>query len=91
MQLIEFVEMYRILGVSHFFIYTSTLVEPQLCVLDQYKEEGIVTTLRWNTTHTVSGDCIYRAMNKFQYVGTVKITEFIFPRNDSHTLPDLLS
>ncbi|KOB74601.1 Uncharacterized protein OBRU01_08790 [Operophtera brumata] len=45
--LIEWFELNRLLGVSHFYMYNESLSAPVGCVLDHYRRQGLITLLPW--------------------------------------------
>lgn len=49
MELIEFVELNRILGVEHFTLYNKTISKETNCVLKKYVQEGFVQVLPWQS------------------------------------------
>lgn len=53
-QLIEFIEIHRLLGVSHFTFYNHTVGENCDCVLRRYVDEGLVEILPWNQLDVIS-------------------------------------
>lgn len=47
--LIEWMELNRLLGVSHFYMYNKTMSEQTTCLLNHYRQHyGLVTLLPWN-------------------------------------------
>ena len=91
LKFIEFIEMNRILGVTHFVLYNHTVGPDVDCVLQEYIDSGIITMLPW-TLNMVSqkeirteglfaalNDCLYRTMNRFKYVLMIDIDELIVP------------
>ena len=100
-QILEFIELNRILGVEHFTFYNNT-VSPQVsCILENYIDNNIVTVLPWKldlrskidirteNIFAALNDCLYRNMYRFRYVLMVDVDEFIISRRDE-TLPDLV-
>ncbi|XP_054168180.1 uncharacterized protein LOC128965498 [Oppia nitens] len=99
LNLIEFIELNRILGVRHFFFYNHTIGADVDCALRQYIDEGFITILSWDLNmesqkeirteglFAALNDCLYRAMNRFKYVLMIDIDELIIPyRHSSLTL-----
>lgn len=90
--LVEFMEMYKLLGVSHFIFYNHTVGPNVDRVLRKYVDTHEATILQWNlplTTQkeirteaifTALNDCNLRAVNRFQYAVVLDVDEFIFPR-----------
>ncbi|TRY68761.1 hypothetical protein TCAL_13478 [Tigriopus californicus] len=90
--LVEFMEMYKLLGVSHFVFYNHTVGSNVDKVLRKYTESHEATVLRWNlplksqkeirteAIFTALNDCNLRAVNRFQYAVVLDVDEFIFPR-----------
>lgn len=102
MQLVEFIELHRILGVSHVTLYNDTVGPEADCALKYYAKKGIVTVLPWHHLDMVSqseirteglfaalNDCLYRSMYSFDFVELVDLDEFIIPREDK-TVLDLI-
>ena len=93
-QLIEFIEMHRLLGVSYFTFYNHTVGPKVDCILRQYIEENLVQVLPWQRLDVVSqkeirtegifaslNDCLYRHMYDSEYLLFIDFDEFIIPRN----------
>jgi len=99
LNLIEFVELNRILGVSHFILYNHTIGRNVDCILEEYIEAGVITMLPWNLNmisqqeirteglFAALNDCLYRTMHRFKYVLMIDIDELIIP----YKHPNLLS
>ena len=101
-ELIEFIELNKILGVSKFTFYNHTMSDEVGCVLDYYmNQENEVSVMSWDlkvdsqTEIRTEGlfaalnDCLYRNMNEFHYLMLIDFDEFVIPHlND--TLPDML-
>lgn len=91
LNLIEFIEMNRILGINHFVLYNHTVGPEVDCVLQEYIEAGVVTMLPWHLDmvsqkeirteglFAALNDCLYRTMNRFKYVLMIDIDELIIP------------
>ncbi|GBP03236.1 hypothetical protein EVAR_72343_1, partial [Eumeta japonica] len=45
--LLEWFEMNRLLGVTHFYMYNESLSTAVGCLLEHYRELGLVTLLPW--------------------------------------------
>lgn len=100
-QILEFIELNRILGVQHFTFYNHTIGEQVACILKRYIAEGVVTVLPWKLNmasqkeirteglFAALNDCLYRSMYKFSHVLLIDLDEFIMPRNND-TLPQLI-
>ena len=78
LRLVEFIEMYRLLGVDHFLFYNHSIGEKASEVLGHYKVTGYVTMLDWNLSvasnrkmirteamFTSINDCIVRSVNRY--------------------------
>ena len=78
LRLVEFIEMYRLLGVDHFLFYNHSIGEKASEVLGHYKVTGYVTLLDWNlpvasdrkmirteAMFTSINDCIVRSVNRY--------------------------
>lgn len=102
-QLIEFIEIHRLLGVSHFTFYNHTVGDQVDCVLRQYAEQGLVDVLPWRQLDVVSqkeirtegifaslNDCLYRHMFDSQYLLMIDLDELIVPRT-KFSLTDMIA
>jgi hypothetical protein len=91
--LIEFIEMYKILGANHFVFYNKSIGPSVSRVLHHYADtEHIVSLLPWNLPlrsqrhirteglFAALNDCSYRAMHRFHYAALVDLDEFLIPR-----------
>ena len=96
--LIEFIELNMILGVTKFIFYNETMSPDVSCVLNYYKNiHKSVSVMAWNlgeylNSHEIQNravlaswnDCVYRNMNEFNYLMTIDIDEYIIPhRHDN--------
>ena len=104
-ELISFIEVNKILGVSKFIVYNESMSENISCVLKYYdQKENMVSILPWdlvtkfkNKNARISNrgvmsslnDCFYRNMNEYQYLFSVDLDEFIIPHMHE-TLPEML-
>ena len=101
LELIEFLEMNKILGVTKFTLYNHTMSPEVSCVLRHYIVEGGVTVLPWKLNmisqkeirteglFAALNDCLYRNMNDFRYLMLIDFDEFIIPHMND-TLPEML-
>ena len=102
LELIEFIELNKILGVSKFTFYNHTMSDEVSCVLNYYtKQERATTVMSWDlkvdsqTEIRTEGlfaalnDCLYRNMNDFRYLMLIDFDEFIIPHMNE-TIPDML-
>lgn len=53
-QLIEFIEIHRLLGVTHFTFYNHTVGDNCDCVLRHYVDQGLVEVLPWSQLDVIS-------------------------------------
>lgn len=93
--LIEFVELNRILGVNHFVLYNHTVGPEVGCILKKYEAEGLVTVLPWQLDivsqkeirteglFAALNDCLYRTMYRFKYVLMIDLDEYIVPHKNT--------
>ncbi|ERL96193.1 hypothetical protein D910_01374 [Dendroctonus ponderosae] len=101
LQIMEFIELNRLMGVDHFTFYNHTIGPQVSCILDHYRKEGLVTLLPWKL-HMVFqkeirteglfaalNDCLYRSMYKFSHTLLIDLDEYIIP-NYNETLPQLI-
>jgi hypothetical protein len=103
LEIIEFIELNKILGVSKFTVYNQSMSEEVSCVLNYYmNQEHSVYVLAWDLMnadsklhiHDTGGlaarnDCVYRNMNEFHYLMMVDLDEFIIPHVNT-SLQDML-
>ena len=98
--LIEFIEVYRILGADKFVIYNANSSAKIENIVSHYRDASLLDLFNWDlpsnmSTHYVAQpaliqDCIYRYMFASKYIALVNLDEFIFPRLQSSLL-DLLA
>lgn len=101
LELIEFVELNKILGVTKFTLYNDTVSPDVSCVLEHYMAEGSVAVLPWKLNidsqteirteglFAALNDCLYRNMNDFRYLMLTDFDELVVPHlND--TIPEML-
>ena len=101
LELIEFLEMNKILGVTKFTLYNDTMSPEVSCVLRHYIAEGGVVVLPWKLNmisqkeirteglFAALNDCLYRNMNDFRYLMLIDFDEFVIPHMND-TLPEML-
>lgn len=102
LELLQFIELNRILGVSRFTLYNDTVSDEVSCLLSHYIKQGIVVLLPWKLDMTSQkeirteglfaalNDCLYRNMKKVQYLVMMDLDELIIPYQ-SPTLTGLLA
>lgn len=100
-QLLEFIELNRLLGASHFIFYNSSLSPNTNCILNQYIKEGTISVHPWHLNiqsqveirtegmFAALNDCLYRNMYSYPYVAFIDLDEIITPQFNK-TLHDLL-
>ncbi|KAG0715300.1 hypothetical protein GWK47_012269 [Chionoecetes opilio] len=100
-QMIEFVELNRLLGVEHFTLYNHTVGPGVDCVLRHYAAQGVATILPWKLDiksqkeirteglFAALNDCLYRQMYRHRYVLMIDLDEYIVPHANA-SLPALL-
>ncbi|XP_016839948.2 uncharacterized protein LOC100118938 [Nasonia vitripennis] len=102
LQLVEFIELQRILGASHVTLYNDTLGSEAGCALSYYEGKGLVQLLPWHHLDMVSqreirteglfaalNDCLYRSMYAYEYLALLDLDEFIVPRREE-SIPELI-
>ena len=95
-KLVEFIELSRLLGAEHFYMYNFSIPASVSIVLEYYKNLGLVTVLPFefpagvrNTAVWYHGqllannDCLYRSMPHYDLVAFNDLDEFIIPRVDN--------
>lgn len=102
-QLVEFIELSQILGVSHFTFYVSKASDKTQEVLGYYREKGLLSVYPWDLPHYISkniqeggqsvalNDCLYRNMGRFTYIAFNHLDEFIAPLKEKTTFKILES
>ncbi|XP_037956091.1 uncharacterized protein LOC119685783 [Teleopsis dalmanni] len=88
----EFVEMYRILGVTHFYFYVMDATDEVKQLLAHYRDIGLADVLSWNIHKELDdvhyggivaqyNDCVFRAMvvDNFRYAAVIDFDEIIVP------------
>ncbi|XP_028166088.1 uncharacterized protein LOC114356902 [Ostrinia furnacalis] len=100
--LIEWFELNRILGASHFYMYNESLSAPVGCLLDHYRRQGLVTLLPWKLPiiskveirtegqFAAFNDCLYRSMSTTGWLLVIDVDEIVMPRRE-RSLPALLT
>ena len=103
LELIEFIELNKLLGVKKFTFYNESMSEELGCILNYYAEqENLINVIQWNLLSKIElkevpirgvlsalNDCIYRNMNEFHYMMQIDLDEFIIPRMHD-TIPEML-
>lgn len=102
LQLVEFIELHKILGTTHVTLYNDTVGEEASCVLKYYEKKELVSILPWHKLDMISqreirteglfaalNDCLYRSMYKYDFVALLDLDEFIIPRHND-TIIDLI-
>ncbi|CAG9773807.1 unnamed protein product [Ceutorhynchus assimilis] len=101
LQIMEFIELNKLMGVDHFTFYNHTIGPQVGCILDDYRQRGLVTLLPWKLKmisqkeirteglFAALNDCLYRSMYKFSHTLLIDLDEYIIP-NYNETLPQLI-
>lgn len=100
--LLQFIELGKIQGVTHFTFYLHKIDDSIRKILDHYQEKGDITLVEWILPSTISlreiwyhgqmltiQDCLYRNMARTKYLGFLDLDEFIIPL-EYFKLTDLL-
>lgn len=103
LRVVEFVEMYRLLGATHFYFYCIQCSTDVASVLRHYRKHGLVDILPWNLGDSLnevysfgavahSNDCIYRAMavDNYRYAAIVSLDEILIPLKHNSLLSFML-
>ncbi|XP_071540591.1 uncharacterized protein [Panulirus ornatus] len=100
-QMIEFIELNKILGVEHFTLYNHTIGKDVDCILKQYADQGVVSILPWKLDiksqkeirteglFAALNDCLYRYMYQYKYILMIDLDEYIVPHANT-SLPELV-
>ncbi|GFR98280.1 UPF0392 protein F13G3.3 [Elysia marginata] len=91
-KLVEFIELSRILGADHFYMYNFSIPASVSLLLEHYKTTGLVTVMpfkfpagvrkSWVWYHgqlLANNDCLYRTMSRHDLVAFNDLDEFIIP------------
>ena len=104
-QLIEWIELNKILGVQYFTFYNYSTASNTEQVLSFYSKRGLVEVLPWNMPLSIKNpeeihyfgqlaalnDCLHRNRHKTKYLAFLDIDEFIIPKqNDVYTWSKML-
>ena len=95
-QLIEWIEMNRILGADYFVFYNYPVSETDKKILSYYSKRGIAEVNQWdiplgegsvhyNGQIAAINDCILRHRDKTDFVAVLDLDEFIFPKHEADT------
>ncbi len=100
-ELVEYIELNKLLGISHFTFYNASIGSHAECVLKEYQKMGTVSVFSWRLgiKSTVEirtegmfaalNDCLYRNMYQYPYIAFTDMDEFIVPRHNA-TLMELV-
>ena len=104
-ELVSFIELNKILGVSKITVYNESMSESISCVLNYYtQQENLVSVLAWDLfkksnistesmrnrgVQSALNDCFYRNMNEYRYLFSIDLDEFIIPHMHQ-TIPEML-
>lgn len=107
LRVIEFIEFYKLLGASMFYLYNKSISTDVRNTFELYKKDQVAQIFQWNLDgydsdvdlhyHGIMAalnDCLYRAtfVDGFKYVAIVDFDELLMPlKDDTKILPDLLS
>ncbi|XP_049869355.1 uncharacterized protein LOC126369106 [Pectinophora gossypiella] len=98
---LEWLEMNRLLGVSHFYLYNDSISDRFGCLLKYYEDKGVVTLRQWqlplksdvdikgNGMVAAYNDCLYRSMSKADWLLIIDADEIVLPRYEK-TVPQLV-
>ncbi|XP_013103832.2 uncharacterized protein LOC106084579 [Stomoxys calcitrans] len=103
LRIVEFVEIYRLLGAGHFYFYSINTSKEVGRVLAHYRNQSLVDVLPWNLqdhqddlfangTIAQINDCIYRAMtvDNYRYAAIVGLDEILMPLKHNSLMKYLL-
>ena len=101
--LVQFIEIYAMLKIDHFYMYNLNISDNVLQALKYYTNKKMLSILPWHVPDNVNGkvwyngqvaaihDCLYRTMQQeFDYAVLVDLDEIIVPRNHQ-SIPDMLT
>ncbi|CAG2257473.1 glycosyltransferase family 92 protein F13G3.3-like [Mytilus edulis] len=90
-ELIEMIELNKILGADHFTFYNFNISSRVNRILDHYIKQGMVDIVPWNMPINLTrihyygqmaalNDCLYRNRHKSRYIVVQDMDEFIIPK-----------
>lgn len=95
-QLMEWIELNKILGVEKFIFYLNSVSKNVLRVLKYYESKGDVSLMPWTLPRILGdasnnylhyygqlaalNDCLYRSKGKSHYISSTDLDEFIIPQ-----------
>lgn len=94
LQMLEFIELNRLLGMEHITFYNDSIGPNVDCILQHYISEGKVTVLPWKLDmasqreirteglFAALNDCLYRSMYRFSHVALIDLDEIVMPRHN---------
>ena len=101
LQLVEFVELHRLLGAAHFTFYTVRVSRDLARLLAWYEGAGVARVLPWSLPApndvwargrgAAAGDCLFRNMHLFRYVAFHDLDQFLVPRGKAASWRELLA
>lgn len=98
LELLEFLELNQLLGVSRFTLYNHTVNAEVDCVLRHYISQEKVTLLQWRLNldsqkeirteglFAALNDCLYRNINSVKYLMLIDFDEVIVPHQNNSLL-----
>lgn len=101
LEFLQYMEVHRMLGVDHFYLYNFNHSAAVDKLIDYYKSEKLLTVQDWgslpkffNLFHyysqdSVTHDCLYRNMDSCVYMMYVDLDEILIPMTYK-TLPEML-
>ncbi|KAI5723748.1 hypothetical protein M8J76_010411 [Diaphorina citri] len=105
LQMLEFLELNRLLGASHVNFYVNSVSDSIACILNAYKNQTTpypyVSTYEWRLNmvsqkeirteglFAALNDCLYRNMYRHSYIVFIDLDEFIVPKHNT-TLVELI-
>jgi len=102
LEILQFIELNILLGVTKFTLYNHSMSEEVSCLLSEYIKEGVVEVLPWKLDlesqkeirteglFAALNDCLYRNMNSFKYLMMIDMDEVIIPYQNM-TLVEMLT
>ncbi len=94
--MIEFIELNRLLGSQHFMFYDYQMPDSLVPILLYYQRQGIVSVLPWQLPGNVDKnmwyhgqlvsiqDCLYHSMPQVEFLTFNDIDEYIVPHKHAH-------
>ena len=98
-ELVQWLELNKILGVNHFFVYNYSTVGNTDVILNHYANEGWLKVIPWHIPNSdlhnygqmaMINDCLFRNYKSSKYIINTDMDEYIVPRRGIRNLMSLV-